>query len=70
MRFWQDIDYGARKLRKDLSFTIVAAFTIALGIGANTTILSAINALLLHPFAFHNADRLVVVRETLMRFCV
>ncbi|HEY8411990.1 MAG TPA: ABC transporter permease [Pyrinomonadaceae bacterium] len=68
MRFWQDIDYGARKLRKDLSFTIVAAFTIALGIGANTTILSAINALLLHPFAFHNADRLVVVRETLMRF--
>ena len=68
MRFWHDITYGARKLRTNLSFTIVAALTIALGIAANTTVLSAINALLLHPFSFRNAERMVTVRETLPRF--
>jgi len=62
---WRDIKYGARKLRKDASFTTLAAFTIALGIGANTTILTAINALLFHPFPFRNAERLVMVQETL-----
>ncbi|HSE17878.1 MAG TPA: ABC transporter permease [Pyrinomonadaceae bacterium] len=61
---WQDIKYGARRLRNDAGFTILAAFTIALGIGANTTIFTAIDALLFHPFPFRNAERLVAVQET------
>src|SRR6185503_19354713 len=65
---WQAIKYGARRLRRDARFTLIAAFTISLGIGANTTILTAINALLLHPFSFQNAERLVVLHETLPQF--
>jgi len=68
--FWQAIKYGARRVRNDASFTIVAAITISLGIGANTTILTAIDALLLHPFSFRNAERLVVLNETLPQFGV
>src|SRR5215472_9437095 len=57
----QDIRYGLRVLRKDLSFTIVAVVTLALGIAANTTIFSTISAFLLRKPPLKDPDRLIVV---------
>ena len=45
----QDIRYGVRMLTKRPAFTLVAAVSLALGIGANTTIFTVINGLLLTP---------------------
>jgi len=62
--FFQDVRYGLRNLGRNRSFVVVAMLTLALGIGANTTIFSVMNNTLLKPLAFPNADRLVLVWET------
>jgi len=60
----QDIHYGLRNLARNPGFTIVAMLTLALGIGANTTIFSVINNTLLKPLPFPDSSRLVLVWET------
>src|SRR5262245_24463060 len=62
---WQDLRYGARMLLKNSGFTLVAALTLALGIGANTTIFSVLNALLLKPLpGIADQERIVQIGMT------
>jgi predicted permease len=60
----QDARYGLRNLARNPGFTIVAILTLALGIGANTTIFSVIDNTLLKPLPFPGADRVMLVWET------
>jgi hypothetical protein len=60
----QDLRYGARTLRKNPSFTLIALITLALGIGANTVIFNFINAALLKPMPVREPGRLVDVYPT------
>jgi len=59
----KDIRYSLRSLLKHPGFTAVVVATLAVGIAANTTIFSTVDALLLHPFSFPNQERLLVLWE-------
>ena len=60
----KDIRFGIRNLLKHPTFTITALLTLAIGIGANTTIFSFVNGILLRPLPYPDSERLVAINET------
>ena len=56
-----NLKYGVRALTRNLGFTALVVLTLALGIGANSVIFSAVNGAILNPFPFPEPDRIVGV---------
>jgi predicted permease len=66
--FLQDVKYGVRTLTKNPGFSVVAIITLALGIGANTAMFSAVNGILLRPLPYKNSNQLANVWGTSAKY--
>ncbi|MBZ5583521.1 MAG: ABC transporter permease [Acidobacteriia bacterium] len=66
--FFQDAAYGARLLRNNPGFTVVALLTLAVGIGANTAVFSMVRGILMKPLPYPEAERLVVPATIFPRY--
>ncbi|HEV2448700.1 MAG TPA: ABC transporter permease, partial [Candidatus Sulfopaludibacter sp.] len=61
---WRDVRYALRSMRKSPVFVTIVVLTLALGIGANTTVFTVLNALILNPLPAHNPGRLAGIAAT------
>ena len=59
----RDLLYAVRAMRHNLSFTVVVVLTLALGFGANTTVFSVLDSVLLKPLPYPRAEELVALRQ-------
>ena len=66
----RELRLAARALRKQPAFTAVAVLTIALGVGANSAIFTVVDAVMLRPLPFRDADRVVMINEHTPQFPV
>lgn len=64
---WTDLRYALRMLRMNLGFTAIAVLTLALGMGANTAIFSVLDAVVLKPLPYPQADRLALIWTEMKR---
>src|SRR5215510_15037191 len=62
---FNDLRFGIRMMVRNPAFTLIAVVTLALGIGANTAIFSVVDAVLLRPLPYPEADRLVFLWSTM-----